>query len=117
MKHALLKGLKYALYFSFLLLALLIGQVTQLLVSSDDIKEMSFQTWVKEDPSRQAIVNRYTNLCLSPAPAPVDETKEIVITSLEDCAKKHDALPAFTHAKDATANLSYAWPLSQISKL
>lgn len=44
MKHALLKGLKYAVFFLLLMFALLTGQLNQHLVSSDDIKALNFKT-------------------------------------------------------------------------
>lgn len=61
-------------------------------------------------------MDRYTKQCLAPEPAPVSETKEIVITSLKDCASKYDTLPAHVEAQSAVSNLQHALATEPIRK-
>lgn len=96
-----------------------IAQFSQLVVTTNDVRQTALADWAGSDEQRQHLATEFTTTCLvgGPKQPPVgDAQKPSHIVSVSSCASAHgyDDLAALVREADEPLK-TLAWPLSMLA--
>lgn len=104
---------------AFFLLSLMIGQYSQLSVSSSELQSQIIKSWELENPNKSDLVKQL-NACRTETIKSPDDEKFILLAkplpTLEECTQRLNItdLMSFINQKQLS---SVAWPLSILNEL
>lgn len=108
----LLTSLKWLAITMFALVFVVIGQFSQLMTSSNDVRTHAISSWVYNNPSQKTIADQFVDVCLIGKEIE-GRQMESKIVGVYECGISMGADSLVNAVKEGDSSLvSYSWPLS-----
>lgn len=109
-----IKTLAKCILLSALTLALVAaGQVGQLIISANELRDHTLEQWQHTHPEQSELIEHFVSLCINNVQNPPTESIEFEIVTVYDCGNELGAQELMNELQKNGNNLNtMAWPLS-----